>query len=41
MKKKYIGMAWPSDGINDSEYWNYLPKKYMNYLFRDTQSQAH
>jgi maleate cis-trans isomerase len=28
MKKKYIGMAWPSDGINDSEYWNYLPKKY-------------
>ena len=28
MKKKFIGMAWPSDGINDSEYWNYLPKKY-------------
>ena len=26
MKKKYIGMAWPSDGINDSEYWYYLPK---------------
>ena len=28
MNKKFIGMAWPSDGINDSEYWNYLPKKY-------------
>ena len=22
--KKYIGMAWPSDGLNDSEYWSYL-----------------
>ena len=26
--KKYIGMAWPSDGLNDSEYWRYLPKNY-------------
>ena len=26
--KKYIGMAWPSDGLNDSEYWSYLPPKY-------------
>ncbi len=28
MKKRYIGMAWPSDGLNDSEYWKYLPKNY-------------
>tara|TARA_B100000963_G_C22494582_1_gene610848 strand:- start:370 stop:1017 length:648 start_codon:yes stop_codon:yes gene_type:complete len=26
--KKYIGMAWPSDGLNDSEYWRYLPNNY-------------
>ena len=24
--KKYIGMAWPSDGLNDSEYWRLIPK---------------
>lgn len=24
--KKYIGMAWPSDGLNDSEYWKLIPK---------------
>ncbi len=24
--KKYIGMAWPSDGLNDSEYWQLIPK---------------
>ena len=23
--KKYIGMAWPSDGLNDSEYWQLIP----------------
>lgn len=28
MKKKYIGMAWPSDGLNDSEYWKNLPKNF-------------
>ena len=28
MKKRYIGMAWPSDGLNDSEYWKLLPKNY-------------
>ena len=28
MKKIYIGMAWPSDGLNDSEYWKILPKNY-------------
>ena len=21
-------MAWPSDGLNDSEYWKYLPNNY-------------
>ena len=21
-------MAWPSDGLNDSEYWNYVPPNY-------------
>ena len=26
--KKYIGMAWPSDGLNDSEYWSYVPQNY-------------
>ena len=26
--KKYIGMAWPSDGLNDSEYWSYVPPNY-------------
>ncbi len=26
--KKYIGMAWPSDGLNDSEYWSYIPPNY-------------
>tara|TARA_B100000575_G_scaffold142895_1_gene114031 strand:+ start:54 stop:710 length:657 start_codon:yes stop_codon:yes gene_type:complete len=26
--KKYIGMAWPSDGLNDSEYWSYIPPDY-------------
>jgi maleate cis-trans isomerase len=24
--KKYIGMAWPSDGLNDSEYWQLIPR---------------
>ncbi len=28
MRKKYIGMAWPSDGLNDSEYWKLLPKNF-------------
>ena len=28
MNKKYIGMAWPSDGLNDSEYWRLLPKNF-------------
>tara|TARA_B100000212_G_scaffold172029_1_gene129316 strand:- start:183 stop:833 length:651 start_codon:yes stop_codon:yes gene_type:complete len=26
--KQYIGMAWPSDGLNDSEYWSYVPPNY-------------
>ena len=28
MNKKYIGMAFPSDGLNDSEYWKILPKNF-------------
>ena len=32
--KKYIGMAWPSDGLNDSEYWSYLSKNYELLIIR-------
>ena len=32
--KKYIGMAWPSDGLNDSEYWSYLSSNYELLLIR-------
>ena len=32
--KKYIGMAWPSDGLNDSEYWSYIPKNYELLIIR-------
>ena len=32
--KKYIGMAWPSDGLNDSEYWSYLSSNYELLIIR-------
>ena len=32
--KKYIGMAWPSDGLNDSEYWSYLSQNYELLIIR-------
>ncbi len=32
--KKYIGMAWPSDGLNDSEYWSYVPSNYELLIIR-------
>ena len=36
--KKYIGMAWPSDGLNDSEYWSYVPPNYELLITRYTVS---
>ena len=24
--EKNIGFLWPCDGLNDSEYWKFLPK---------------
>lgn len=32
--KKYIGMSWPSDGLNDSEYWSYLSSNYELLIIR-------
>ena len=32
--KKYIGMAWPSDGLNDSEDWSYLSSNYELLIIR-------
>ena len=38
--KKYFGLAWPSDGLNDSEYWQLIPKN-IELLIARYQYQDH